>query len=105
MQFLVKQDYLLLTDTQTEQVYESTVEEISLGELTISSKVEETSQEMDVFHPVMPKKSDLEISIQPSPECILDTEDKTDVKKTKKKCTKKGQTKCKCLSFVFNYTF
>ncbi|XP_056628140.1 tubby protein homolog isoform X2 [Triplophysa dalaica] len=82
-----------LNDTQPEQVYESTVEEISLGELTISSKVEETSQEMDVYHPVMPKKSDLEISTQPSPQCILGTEDKTDVKKTKKKCTKKGQTK------------
>ncbi|KAA0725233.1 Tubby protein -like protein [Triplophysa tibetana] len=82
-----------LNDTQPEHVFESTVEEISLGELTISSKVKETSEEMDVVHQVMPKKIDIEISTQPSPECILDTEDKTDVKKTKKKCMKKGQTK------------
>lgn len=95
---------LLLTDTQPEQVYENTVEEITLGELDISSTAAETSQEMELTYPVMPKKIDLEIRTQPSPECILDTEDQTDVKKAKKKCTKKGQTKCECF-FLINFKY
>ncbi|XP_055031228.2 tubby-related protein 3 [Misgurnus anguillicaudatus] len=82
-----------LNDAQPEQVYDNTVEEICLGELNISSKTAETSEEGDLSHPIMPKNFDLEISAQPSPECILDTEGQTDVKKTKKKCLKKGQTK------------
>ncbi|XP_065098480.1 protein king tubby isoform X2 [Paramisgurnus dabryanus] len=82
-----------LNDAQPEQVYENTVEEICLGELNISSKTAETFEEGDLSHPIMPKKFDLEISSQPSPECILDTEGQADVKKTNKKCLKKGHTK------------
>ncbi|XP_051530341.1 tubby protein homolog isoform X1 [Myxocyprinus asiaticus] len=79
-----------LNDTQPEQVYENTVEEISLGELSISSKAAETSEETA---PVITKTIDLEISPKNSPKCTLDTEDQADIKKTKKKDMKKGQTK------------
>ncbi|KAI2658493.1 hypothetical protein H4Q32_016579 [Labeo rohita] len=71
--------------TQPEQIYENTVEEICLGELTISSRTEEASEELTHSVPVITKKIDLEISPQHSAKCTLDTEGQTDGKKTKKK--------------------
>ncbi len=84
-----------MLDTQPEQIYENTVEEICLGELTVSSRTEEVSEEVAQSVPVIIKKIDLEISPQHSATCTLDTEDQADGKKTKKKGVKKGQTKCK----------
>ncbi|XP_059388136.1 tubby protein homolog isoform X2 [Carassius carassius] len=87
------QSNISLSDTQPEQIYENTVEEICLGELTISSRTEEASEEVAQSVPVIPKKIDLEISPQHSAKCTLDTEGLADGKKTKKKGVKKGQTK------------
>ncbi|KTG25176.1 hypothetical protein cypCar_00006059 [Cyprinus carpio] len=75
---------------QPEEIYENTVEEICLGELTISSRTEEASEEVADSVPVITKKIDLETSPQHSTKCTLDTEGE---KKTKKKGVKKGQTK------------
>ncbi|XP_051770032.1 tubby protein homolog [Ctenopharyngodon idella] len=82
-----------LNDTQSEQIYENTVEEICLGELNISSRTEEISEEAAHSVPVITKKIDLEISPQLSAKCTLDTEGQADGKKNKKKAVKKGQTK------------
>ncbi|KAK9965542.1 hypothetical protein ABG768_004629 [Culter alburnus] len=82
-----------LNDTQSEQIYENTVEEICLGELNISSRTEEISEEAALSVPVITKKIDLEISPQLSDKCTLDKEGQADGKKTKKKAVKKGQAK------------
>ncbi|XP_067286673.1 tubby protein homolog [Pseudorasbora parva] len=82
-----------LNDTQPEQIYENTVEEICLGELDISDRTEEVLKEAADSVPVITKKIDLEISPQHSAKCTLDTESQADGKKTKKKAVKKGQTK------------
>uniref|UniRef100_A0A8C1WVV0 Si:dkey-220f10.4 n=1 Tax=Cyprinus carpio TaxID=7962 RepID=A0A8C1WVV0_CYPCA len=84
------QSNIALSDMQPEEIYENTVEEICLGELTISSRTEEASEEVADSVPVITKKIDLEISPQHSTKCTLDTEGE---KKTKKKGVKKGQTK------------
>lgn len=84
-----------MSDTQPEQIYENTVEEICLGELTISSRTEEASEDAAQSVPVITKKIDLEISPQHSAKFTLDTEGQGDGKKTKKKGVKKGLTKCK----------
>lgn len=76
------------------------MEEICLGELTVSSRTEEASGEVAQSVPVITKKIDLEISPQHSAKCTLDTEGQADGKKTKKG-VKKGQTKCKCF-FLFS---
>uniref|UniRef100_A0A8C1Q3H0 Si:dkey-220f10.4 n=1 Tax=Cyprinus carpio TaxID=7962 RepID=A0A8C1Q3H0_CYPCA len=87
------QSNISLSDTQPEQIYENTVEEICLGELTISSRTEEASEDAAQSVPVITKKIDLEISPQHSAKCTLDTEGQGDGKKTKKKGVKKGLTK------------
>lgn len=75
------------------------MEEICLGELNISSRTEEISEEAAHSIPVITKKIDLEISPQLSAKCTLDIEGQADGKKTKKKAVKKGQTKCKCFLY------
>lgn len=75
------------------------MEEICLGELNISSRTEEISEEAALSVPVITKKIDLEISPQLSDKCTLDTEGQADGKKTKKKAVKKGQTKCRCFHY------
>ncbi|KAL1264338.1 hypothetical protein QQF64_004693 [Cirrhinus molitorella] len=87
------QSNVSLSDTQPEQIYENTVEEICLGELTISSRTEEALEEVGHSVPVITKKIDLEISPQHSAKCTLDTEGQADGKKTKKKGAKKEQAK------------
>ncbi|XP_005160427.1 uncharacterized protein si:dkey-220f10.4 isoform X2 [Danio rerio] len=82
-----------LNDTQPEHIYENTVEEICLGELSVSSRTEEASEEIAQTVPVIIKKIDLEISPKHSTTSTLDTDGQADEKKTKKKGVKKGQTK------------
>ncbi|TRZ02803.1 hypothetical protein DNTS_017687 [Danionella cerebrum] len=78
-----------LNDLQPEHIYENTVEEICLGELSVSSRTEEAQEEATQCPPVITKTIDLDIS----PSCTLDSESQADVKKSKKKGIKKEQTK------------